>query len=234
MAIPKRRVTDRASSTGRQPKAPRNAGPYAEGGNWARRVVEETGGGGSTMNLQLKKFVQPTGEHDPTKAEHFIVAGEPHPLTGERYPTIHVRMPGHMLSSAQWDQMTPETKALPPLSEEMVKDRVQTLIGHREMTGDKYGRQQGGASALGTWRVPTRNEDGSLSERAGQVDIDVSSAYRDRATADRLGEHRGEEAVFATNPMRNIPTVVGHALGQSYHPMDADLREEHAKQRGAA
>lgn len=186
------------------------------------------------MNLQLKRFAEVSEEHDPSKPSHYIVAGEPHPLTGERYPTISVRLPGHVLSSAQWDRMSPETKAMKPFSPEMVKERTQQLIGDREMTEGRYGRQGGESAALGTWRVPELNEDGSVSERAGQVDLDVSSAYRKREPAVKLGQSRGEEAIFATNPMRNIPTVVGHALGQSYHPLDQDLREKHAAMRGAA
>lgn len=178
------------------------------------------------MNLATGQFAHTTEEHDPTKPEHFIFGGQKSPVTGERYPTETARMPGYLLSHAQWEDMAPETRAMKPMHEGTVSDRLARLHADRAATGTQHEPD----AALGTWRVPRHldpEEGGGLHPRYGQVDFDVSAALSDKLEADTRAGGRGEEAVFGTNPMRNIPTIVGHMLKMAYHPMDLDLKAAH-------
>jgi hypothetical protein len=214
----KRPSTRQVSNTRRRE---RTRGPSADP---VQRIIDETARGGSTMNLASGQFAHTTEQHDPTKPEHFILGGEKSPVTGQRYPTESVRMPGYMLSSAQWEDMSPQTRAMKPMTAQVVSNRLARLHADRAATGT----QSEPNAAMGTWRVPRRDDDtGVLHPRYGQVDFDVSAAMTDKLAADQLAGDRGEEAVFGTNPMRNIPTVVGHLLGMAYHPMDVDLKAAH-------
>lgn len=184
---------------------------------------ETTESGGSTMNVESGEFADPHwgDKPDPEKPSHYIVAGEPHPVTGERYPTRSVRMPRRLLSDAQYAAMSDETRALPELKPEHLVAHQLTIQMDRRRAG-----QSGPTDAsVGTWKV-----DEPAHPRLGQVDLDVSSLHTDKFTADDLATRRGEEAVFGTNPGRNVPTRIGVAKGIPYHEEDYDLKAHHERQ----
>lgn len=190
----------------------------------AQRVFSETvdGGGGSTMSVHTGEFAEPHwgDTRDPSKPSHYIVGGESNPETGQRYATRTMRAPLHMLSSVQWQGVLPETHDLPEFTESAVAEHIGEMQGHAARA-QAAGRPVQTGTSIGTWAVPEDNP------RHGQIDIDASALHSDKFLADEIATRRGEEAVFGTNPGRNVPTIIGAAKGMEYHPEDTDLREHH-------
>lgn len=154
------------------------------GSEMVRRTAEDQG---STYDAKAGKFLDPHwgDEPSPHQEDLTVVGGAHDPSTNKRVPTVTMLNQRQFTADAAADVISK--------ADHLQKTTPQNL-------------------SAGSWEIRTPPEHADNPHpRTGQIDLDVGNIYSGMSdsTASDLADSRGEEAAFATNPGREIPTPTG-------------------------